>query len=311
MAILPLTKAEAIFNENYSSPKLTNVTFSDNSATNSGGGIHNYNSSNPTMNNVILWGNSAPSGPQIFNNTSTPIITYSLIQGSGGSGAGWDTALGTDDGGNIDADPRFADSASGDLHLLPGSPAIDAGDNSAVPVGVTTDRDGSPRFIDMPSVADTGSGTAPIVDMGAYEALADIILIKTVSPATIALAEPITFTMSITNSGIVTVSQVVITDTIAASILVNSVISSGLIITDTGYSPAYVWQVQDLAPGDSGVITITGIMNTPISVGVYTNTAQIAFGYGTWTTVMTDSVTYTVPIYRFYLPSYRGMNSHP
>jgi hypothetical protein len=27
----------------------------------------------------------------------------------------------------------------------------------------------SPRFIDIPSVPDTGNGTAPIVDMGAYE----------------------------------------------------------------------------------------------------------------------------------------------
>ncbi len=57
-----------------------------------------------------------------------------------------------------------------DYHLLPASPCIDAGDNTAVPAGVTTDLDGNPRFVDQPEVPDTGNGTAPIVDMGAYEA---------------------------------------------------------------------------------------------------------------------------------------------
>jgi hypothetical protein len=45
---------------------------------------------------------------------------------------------------------------------------MDAGDNTAVPVGVTTDLDGSPRFADGPA-ADTGCGIPVIVDMGAYE----------------------------------------------------------------------------------------------------------------------------------------------
>ena len=58
----------------------------------------------------------------------------------------------------------------GNLRLQLTSPAIDAGNNAAVPSGVTTDLDGSPRIVDIASVPDTGSGTAPIVDMGAYEA---------------------------------------------------------------------------------------------------------------------------------------------
>ena len=49
-------------------------------------------------------------------------------------------------------------------------PAIDAGDNAALPSGVLTDILGYPRFIDIASVTDTGNGTPPIVDMGAYEA---------------------------------------------------------------------------------------------------------------------------------------------
>jgi len=49
------------------------------------------------------------------------------------------------------------------LHLQTASPAIDTGDNAAVPVGVTTDLDGNLRFID-------GDGDRiAVVDIGAYE----------------------------------------------------------------------------------------------------------------------------------------------
>jgi len=159
------------------SPELTNVTFSGNSASNGGGGIHNYYSS-MTLTNAILWGNSAgTSGDQIYNNNSDTTISYSLIQDSGGTGGTWDTSLGDDGGGNLDANPLFytpidpstAPTTTGNLRLQTGSPAIDAGNNSAVSSGVTTDLDGNPRFVDIPTVPDTGSGAPPIVDMGAYE----------------------------------------------------------------------------------------------------------------------------------------------
>jgi hypothetical protein len=86
--------------------------------------------------------------------------------------------------GNISVDPQFirnpsrgsdgnwgtADDDFGDLHLQKTSPCIDAGDNSAVPSGVTTDIARSPRFFDVASATDSGNGTVPIVDIGAYEA---------------------------------------------------------------------------------------------------------------------------------------------
>ena len=50
------------------------------------------------------------------------------------------------------------------------SPAIDAADNTAVPDTLTEDVTGEMnRFYDVEEVEDTGNGTAPIVDMGAYE----------------------------------------------------------------------------------------------------------------------------------------------
>ena len=106
------------------------------------------------MANCILW----DGGDEIWNNDgSTIAIRYTNLQGS------W---LGT---GNIDADPLFVDPDNGNLRLQPGSPCIDAGDNTAVPGEITTDLDGNPRFLDDPETPDTGVGDPPIVDMGAYE----------------------------------------------------------------------------------------------------------------------------------------------
>ena len=137
--------------DNYeSSPTVTNCSFSGNQAWWYGGGMDNYLSW-PVVTNCVLWGNTAPSGPQIYNDNSNPTITYSDVQGS------WP---GT---GNIDADPCFVNLAESNYRLLSNSPCIDAGNNSAVPAGVTTDLDGFARFIDGDS-----NGTA-IVDMGAYE----------------------------------------------------------------------------------------------------------------------------------------------
>ncbi len=50
------------------------------------------------------------------------------------------------------------------------SPVIDAGDNAAFPQGLITDLDDNLRFLDTYFISDTGNGTPPIIDMGAYEA---------------------------------------------------------------------------------------------------------------------------------------------
>jgi len=132
-----------------------------------------------------MWGNTATDGRGIYNSSSTPFISYSNIQGCGSSSGFWVIACGTNGGGNIAGDPRFEDADGADnipgtaddnLRLQLTSPAIDAGNNAAVPSGVTTDLDGNPRFVDIPTVPNTGSGTPPIVDMGAYEARPKVFL---------------------------------------------------------------------------------------------------------------------------------------
>jgi hypothetical protein len=153
-----------MFNEANSSPTVTNCTFGGNSDNAGGGGIYCTSSSSPSLANCILWGDT-PGEIALVDSTIT--VTYSDVQG------GWP---GT---GNIDADPVFVGAYG---RLLPGSPCIDAADNTAVPAdtedldgdGDTTepipiDLEGNPRFVDDVDTLDTGLGDPPIVDMGAYE----------------------------------------------------------------------------------------------------------------------------------------------
>jgi hypothetical protein len=133
--------------------------------------------SSPQMVNCIIWNNQFAT----IGGPGTPTISFSDIEG------GW-SGPGTN---NISADPMFVDADGPDndpgtiddnLRLLPGSPCIDAGDNTAVPADefdldadgdtaepIPFDLAGLPRFLDDPKTIDSGNGTPPIVDMGAYE----------------------------------------------------------------------------------------------------------------------------------------------
>jgi hypothetical protein len=169
---------------------LVNVTIAYNQASDAGGGV--YNSVGTTaFTNTILWGNSAESGEQVFNSGGTVNLGINLVQGGCPADVKCDPAhppLTDNPLFRRDPDPGMdgvwgtTDDDYGDLGLGNGSPAIDAGDNSAVPQD-RFDRDGDldeieplpfdlaglARFYDVSAVADTGLGTAPIVDLGAYE----------------------------------------------------------------------------------------------------------------------------------------------
>ncbi|MCP4249772.1 MAG: hypothetical protein GY778_22240, partial [bacterium] len=119
-----------------------------------GGAIHVDDDLNLT--NSILWNNTAPVGPEVYNAGTSSIIRKSLVKGSGGSGAGWDPTLGTDAGGNIDADPVFGGLPGEEFRLSWVSPCVNAGDNGA-PGLPATDFAGNPRIEDG------------VVDMGVYE----------------------------------------------------------------------------------------------------------------------------------------------
>ncbi|MBL9140516.1 MAG: right-handed parallel beta-helix repeat-containing protein [Phycisphaerae bacterium] len=137
-----------------------NCTFYGNSATTLAGCIRNTGGTT-TLGNCILWANNGPGGMvvanQISNSGGTTVATYSVVQG---------TYTGT---GNTATDPLVTNAAGLDFTLQATSPCIDAGSNSQVPAGTTTDYAGLPRFVDDTNVVDSGSGTAPMVDRGAHE----------------------------------------------------------------------------------------------------------------------------------------------
>ncbi|MCP4540531.1 MAG: DUF11 domain-containing protein, partial [Chloroflexi bacterium] len=103
----------------------------------------------------------------------------------------------------------------------------------------------------------------------------NLALVKTVTPQIVAPSDIVTYTLAFINDGTLAATHVIITDHIPVSVTNTSVVSSGVAITDTGTSPTYVWSVQNLAPGDSGTITITGILNDPLAAGIFTNTTVI------------------------------------
>jgi len=117
-----------------SSPSITNCTFTENSG-GLGGGIENSYSS-PNITNCILWGNTAYFlYPEISDMASSPIVTYSNIQG------------GYQGEGNISADPLFVDPSNDDYHIQETSPCIDKGSNSAAGLP-DTDFEGDQRIFD-------------------------------------------------------------------------------------------------------------------------------------------------------------------
>ena len=159
-----------------SAPTLTNCTLSANTAVFDGGGVYvAANDEAALLSNCILWSNEDSGGTdesaQLYVVGDAAEVDYSCVQG------GWTGPGGT---GNIASDPSFVDAEGPDgvcgteddnLRLSAGSPAIDAGTNGLVTV--ETDLDGKARLYDDPLTPDTGSGTAPIVDLGAYEFQAD------------------------------------------------------------------------------------------------------------------------------------------
>lgn len=104
-----------------------------------GGALYSETNSSYKTNlqGVIFWGNQAGEGSEIFNQgrfgnpPSPPQIAYSIIQGAGDSGSGWDADVGVDGGNNLDRDPLLAAPAengglSPTLMPTPDSPAVDS-----------------------------------------------------------------------------------------------------------------------------------------------------------------------------------------
>ena len=152
---------------------LTNLSFASNSAE-EGGALY-CDECESQITNSVFWDNQASIlGPQIhlkLNNAAGPTLAYSDLQGSGGSGVGWDPSMGIDGGANLEQDPLFTsalglDATPGtlddDLSLSSGSQVIDKGTESVGPFP-TEDLAGKVRV------------TGISIDMGAYEFAPDVV----------------------------------------------------------------------------------------------------------------------------------------
>jgi len=148
-------------------PVLINNTIAYNSAT-SGGGIYFENNSDGISINSILFGNTATTGNQVFVNDagSDPSFEYCDVQGGkegfGGYGAGANYTGRYDN--NVDKNPSFMNSDSGDYRLSNASPCIGAGIDSIEISGVWSPV---PPYCFGGNARPTPTGSMP--DIGAFE----------------------------------------------------------------------------------------------------------------------------------------------
>ncbi len=280
----------------YSSTHLTNVTFIANWAGDEGGGLYNGAGNTTILTNSTFTLNSGKFGGGISNaRSNTPIrnsifwenvgqaiygghvdIFDSLVQGGCPENS-------TCTGLLLDTDPRFirspnsgdgdwhslADNDYGDLRLQAGSPAIDAGSASWLPDDITTDMKANPRII----------GGA--VDLGAHEAFG-LKIGNSVTPDSIGPGTAITYTLYFHNyQDTDTVTGIRLSDHIPQEVLITDVKTEGATLTQIGYPPNYVWEIEDLLPQAHGVITLSGLVNPEIQTRIeFTNTASLIVSSG-------------------------------
>jgi hypothetical protein len=146
----------------YRGPRVINNTICNNGAAGTGaagifsGGFHG---------NVLIANNIIVGAPALNiipgYSSQIPIIQFNdVFSWTGNACSGAVTNL-NGISGNISTDPVFACPLS-DFHIRPGSPCVDAGDNTVLSNSPPVDFDGRNRVI-------AGASAAAIVDMGAFE----------------------------------------------------------------------------------------------------------------------------------------------
>ena len=181
---------------------------------------------------------------------------------------------------NISLIPRFVDPVHGDFHLLPTSPVINAGDNTASELPLK-DVDGDNRII------------GATIDIGADETQPYLVsLAQTVTPsATVRLGEILTYTLMITNHSAWSAGGPLVTDTLPAE-----TIWSGYAQASTGYVTVTnnLLRWTGTLPGSTAqTITYSALVKPDLPIGaIITNTATIDNRTGGITT--TSPVTVTV-----------------
>jgi uncharacterized repeat protein (TIGR01451 family) len=263
---------------------LTNVTLGGNEAvTLEGGGLYNGSGTSVLTCATVAQNLAASGGGGLHNAvTNTLRLQNTLVADNGSTNC---SGAVTSDGYNLEDGDTCGFTATGDQQnvipwlgalqdnggdtltfaLQPGSPAIDAG---LCLTGITTDQRGEPR-------PHPGS---PACDVGAYEADADVstdvALVKTVTPAVAAPGERVTYTLVFSNESGVAATGVIITDDVPLDLSSTSFVTHGAALAH-GAGTRYVWSATSLAPGEGGVITLTGVVRAPRVAGTFANSATI------------------------------------
>ena len=212
--------------------------------------------------------------------TNTVVITADLDSDpSNNSGAA--LVMPDDDGDGI---PNCLDLDSDNDDRLDvaeaGNGALDGNNDGLLDNQNDTDGDGLADVVDpddggllaAPAPDSDGDGLVDFLEAN----LTDLSLTKTVTPTVVAPGETITYTLTFSNTRPEMTFNVIITDVIPISVTNLSVISSGVAITDTGASPAFVWNVQPLTATQGGIIIISGQVALTATAGTFTNTAEIS-----------------------------------
>ncbi len=216
-----------------------------------------------------VWGNNGGGSFSLHSTAPTGVYDSSVAWGD------------YDNDGNLDILLAGYSSAGYETEVWGNDGGGSFSQHSTAPTGVSSssvawgdyDNDGD---LDILLAGDSGSGYVTEV-WGNDDCLSDLSISKVVTPSPAQAGQTITYTLSFSNTGTGTASGVVITDAVPVSVTHSSLnfSSSGATITPTG-SISYVWNVEDLSPGQGGIITITGILSDPLAAGTFTNTATIA-----------------------------------
>ncbi len=303
---------------------LTNVTVTGNRSDDPEGALEFSASGALTIVNSIFWNNQDSAGTGTLSSAITDlgggsiVVSSSLLQGSGGSVA-WNAGAIADGGNNLDEDPLFvvpvdpatAPATSGDLHLLAGSLAVNAGDNSVITT--SEDLDGEDRIQDS------------IVDLGVYEGADPYTDISVTLSDGVTVATPgqsLTYTIVVSNLGPADVSPGWLIDEFPAELSCSwTTTASGgasgnnggsgllgdMLVLPVGSSVTYT-VACDIAPAATGTISNTvAISSDLLDVDLDNNSATdadtvlvpsadlaITMGDGVTSAVPGQALTYTI-----------------